>query len=155
MKIVNFKRQTRPRYSHETTLHFLHQYYFWAQLGHVSVKDMFQFWLTLWLNRKVYTCSRVIKPQIGETVEIIQIEPKDIFDRSKQVIDNFYYRYGKLPEYLLIGREEYIQLNSHVAFNYELRAGNTISGVKLLLLPDIEGIVALPDLEKLQWNTAL
>ena len=154
MKILNFKRQPFPVYKHVTTLHFLSQYYFWAQLGHANVKDMFQFWLTLWLDPTVYTCSRIIKPQIGETVKTIEIEPKDIFDKSKQVIDDFYYRYGKLPKYLLIGIEEYRQLNNYVAFSYELRARNEINDVKFLLLPDIEGIVALPDLEKLHYNIA-
>jgi hypothetical protein len=115
---------------------------------------MLQFWLSLWLDPKVYTCSRIIKPQIGQIVETIEIEPGDIFNESRKVIDAFYNRYGKLPEYLIIGIDKYQELNYHAAFSYDLRAKTHIFGVKFLVLPTIEGIVALPNLEKLQWNSA-
>lgn len=152
MKIINFKRILQPVYSRETTLHFLPQYYFWAQLGNASFKDMLQFWLSLWLDPKVYTCSRVIKPQIGETVKTVEIDPQDIFKESKQVIDAFYRIYGNLPEYLIIGIEKYQELNYHVAFKYDLRIQTHICGVKFLVLPTIEGIVALPNLKNLEFR---
>jgi hypothetical protein len=152
MKILNFAQRTQPIYGHETTLHFLPQYYFWAQLGHASFKDMLQFWVSLWLNTKVYTYSIAVKPQIGQLVKTIEIEPGDIFNESKQVINAFYNSYGALPEYLIIGTEKYQELNYHVAFRYELRTLTHIHGVKFLVLPTIEGIVALPNLEKLQWK---
>lgn len=152
MKIINFKRICQPTYKHETTLHFLPRYYFWAQLGHASSKDMLQFWVSLWLDPKVYTCSKIINSQIGETVKTVEIDTQDFFNESKQVITAFYRMYGNLPEYLIIGVEKSQKLNYHAAFKYDLRSQTRIHGIKVLVLPTIEGIVALPDLKNIDFQ---
>lgn len=146
MKIINFAQRLIPIYSREATLHFLPQYYFWAKLGHYPFTDMLQFWLSLWLNPKVFTCQKVIKPQIGRTVKTVRIDTNFVLAELNQVHDSFYERYGEQPAYYVMGTRKYQALYQYAGLKF------TDLGIKVLLTPHIEGIVALPDLKRVNWK---
>lgn len=145
-KIINFKQTYIPVYTQQEITKFLPYSYFWEQLNNGAVLQSFQFWLYLWLNKKIFTKQENTKLHTDSRIETLLIDTEKITDKIEEVFYAFYNKYGQKPEYIILGIEEYQKL--HFYQSYWLKQLD----IKILLLPSIQGIIALPNLTKLNWK---
>lgn len=114
-----------------------------------------------WLYRLLKKAHAWLDDFANEPVEVsiktTTIDFSQKFDGIHEHIREIQRTTGMRPKYLFIGRDVYFELSKEVLdrfpfainYNYPPQRGNELFGLTVVVVPWIDGIFCLPDLDKL------